>query len=665
MIRRFLLMFALVASFGALGRAQDIHLLGVMRHFGGNPVPSGAIFLSDVNWSMAHNGYGPTERDKSLGDINPGDGTTIKLAGLSYTKGIGVHAPSILQFDLNNRCTRFQASVGVDDEVGSAGSVVFHVWTHGQNTAMGGTEQFNSGTMTGNSATQLVDVDLTGEFELFLQVTDAGDGIAFDHADWGYARTTCTVPTGTPITAGSTDIQTALNAGSVNQTFLARSGMHVVTGTGLIFKQGQTLVGELGSVITGRRLLAPGNTWTNCGTNCWYVGGQTQGSAATPSDDMCWREDGTGGSTFPNGNLYPCTQEASVYIDNVPQIGTLTLGALAPGRFFFDYSTDRIYVYATADPTGSDAQIETELTERAFADDASSANSGITAHISNIVVEKFTGYNASAEPNWTLDYLDVRYGHGTGIYTKDNSVTSHSFVHHMGYQGFGGCCAGAIIQTTENSYNNVAFYNPYQGGGGSKWVNVNGLTVQNNNSHHNFGPGFWTDINNRGASYLNNIVTDNARAGIFHEISYAATISGNVIKRNGIQEAARNGNTYGGCVQVISSPNVVIHDNTCVDNGSGIFAAQDGRTSGAFGATTITGLDVYDNCIEQQFSSYAAALGGAPSYSTAVNNFHHNTYKGPSASNVYGWNNTTIAFAAWQGTYGLDTTGSRSTGSCP
>jgi hypothetical protein len=45
--------------------------------------------------------------------------------------------------------------------------------------------------MTGSSTTKTVDVDTTGKTELRLVMTDAGDGVDSDHADWADARIDC------------------------------------------------------------------------------------------------------------------------------------------------------------------------------------------------------------------------------------------------------------------------------------------------------------------------------------------------------------------------------------------------------------------------------------------------------------------------------------------
>jgi hypothetical protein len=152
----------------------------------GATTPS-TLYLSDLQWTFANNGYGPLERDRSNNDLAAGDGRTITLNGKTYLKGLGAHAASDVRFNLSGGCSTFSAEIGVDDEVGSFGSVIFHVWADG-------TKLFDSGIMLGGSATQIVNVSVSGRKELRLIVTDAGDGIAWDHADWANARVTCGTP---------------------------------------------------------------------------------------------------------------------------------------------------------------------------------------------------------------------------------------------------------------------------------------------------------------------------------------------------------------------------------------------------------------------------------------------------------------------------------------
>ncbi|MPZ14509.1 MAG: hypothetical protein GEU73_08815 [Chloroflexi bacterium] len=140
--------------------------------------------LSDLDWTVVSNGWGPPERDTSNGEADPGDGQTLTINGATFAKGLGVHAHSDIRLPLGPTCTNFLAQVGVDDEVGSLGSVEFQVWADG-------TLLYASGVMTGSSTTQSVTVDVAGRGELQLVVTDGGDGIDYDHADWANARITC------------------------------------------------------------------------------------------------------------------------------------------------------------------------------------------------------------------------------------------------------------------------------------------------------------------------------------------------------------------------------------------------------------------------------------------------------------------------------------------
>jgi hypothetical protein len=113
-------------------------------------------YVSDLAWvSLTNNGWGPAERDRSNGEIGAADGRPITLGGTAYAKGVGCHANSTITLNLGAGAHRFVSNIGVDDEVGGAGSVVFEVQRDGQ-------VAFTSQTFTGDSATGSVDVDVTG-----------------------------------------------------------------------------------------------------------------------------------------------------------------------------------------------------------------------------------------------------------------------------------------------------------------------------------------------------------------------------------------------------------------------------------------------------------------------------------------------------------------------
>ena len=138
-------------------------------------------YLSDLPWTAATNGWGPVERDASNGENAAGDGKPLSLGNFIYNKGLGVHANSEINYTLGGNYNSFFAYIGVDDEVGINGSVIFQVLADGISL-------YTSPVMTGISNTQLVNVDVTNKQTLKLIVTNAGDGNGYDHASWANAQ---------------------------------------------------------------------------------------------------------------------------------------------------------------------------------------------------------------------------------------------------------------------------------------------------------------------------------------------------------------------------------------------------------------------------------------------------------------------------------------------
>lgn len=116
------------------------------------------------------------------------DGHPLSIGGVTYEHGLGMHAKAEMRIGLDGAAQTFQARVGVDDESGTKGSVVFEVVAD-DNVV------FTSPTLHGGDAAVEINVDLHGVKSLVLRVQDAGDGIDNDHADWADA---CITYTGKP-----------------------------------------------------------------------------------------------------------------------------------------------------------------------------------------------------------------------------------------------------------------------------------------------------------------------------------------------------------------------------------------------------------------------------------------------------------------------------------
>ncbi|MFL6054953.1 MAG: NPCBM/NEW2 domain-containing protein [Actinoallomurus sp.] len=146
--------------------------------------PSGTSYLSDLTWVRSTNGWGPVEKDRSNGETGAADGNPITINGTVYQKGLGTHAPSTVEYYLAKRCTAVSADVGVDDEKTKNGSVTFEIWADGTKVA-------DSGLLTTADPAKRLTADVSGAQFVRLIVTDGGNGVDSDHADWADAKVTC------------------------------------------------------------------------------------------------------------------------------------------------------------------------------------------------------------------------------------------------------------------------------------------------------------------------------------------------------------------------------------------------------------------------------------------------------------------------------------------
>ncbi|GAA4837537.1 NPCBM/NEW2 domain-containing protein [Kitasatospora terrestris] len=140
--------------------------------------------LGDRAQAYSSNGWGPVEIDRSNGEKAAGDGHALTVGGTVYTKGLGTNANSLVLYDLGGACTGLTVDVGVDDEVGGKGTVVFEIYADGQKVAA-------SGSLTGNDGPVHLSAHLEGARALMLRVADGGDNTQYDHADWAAPQLTC------------------------------------------------------------------------------------------------------------------------------------------------------------------------------------------------------------------------------------------------------------------------------------------------------------------------------------------------------------------------------------------------------------------------------------------------------------------------------------------
>lgn len=136
--------------------------------------------------------------------------------------------------------------------------------------------------------------------------------------------------------------------------------------------------------------------------------------------------------------------------------------------------------------------------------------------------------------------------------------------------------------------------------GGFKLWGTNGVLIQKNWIHHNWGVGGWADTDNANTTWTGNTITDNENGAIWEEISYNFSITDNYLARNNLTDGPGNptfpmaaiyvsesgSDSKNGGVPACGMPSClrshmpgyparsVISDNSLVDNGGGVFLWQ-------------------------------------------------------------------------------------------
>ena len=119
---------------------------------------------------------------------------------------------------------------------------------------------------------------------------------------------------------------------------------------------------------------------------------------------------------------------------------------------------------------------------------------------------------------------EARLNHALGILVGPSARVLNNNAHHNGQLGIGVPATTSLWRATKSPTTTWLTSESELGGGGAKLSQTDRLTVRAIFSHHNVGPGLWTDTDNINTLYENNTVEDNTSMGILHEISYAAVI---------------------------------------------------------------------------------------------------------------------------------------------
>lgn len=421
------------------------------------------------------------------------------------------------------------------------------------------------------------------------------------------------------------DLGTLVADAPENTTFVLTAGTHRMRSVEP--KDGMSFIGTPGAVMSGAVVLGgfqrDGDFWRVDGIQ---LSAATGGSCVTGYDGCVFSED--------------------LFMDNVMLWQVTDLADLDEGRWYWDGDS----IYVANDPTTR--RVELSVTPFAFLGGADDVT------IQDLVIENYAtpsqhGAIQAQElgdgdrgQNWLISNVEVSGAHAVGIRTGDGTRVSGVYVHHNGQLGIsvsGG--TDVLVEDSEIAYNNIAGFDWAWEGGGLKATRTDGLVVRSTLSHNNEGPGLWTDIDAADTRYEDNTVLDNAAAGIFHEISGSAVITGNTVEGNGHSKPEW---LWGAGILIAASRDVEVSDNRVAGNADGIAGIQQERGDGPFGQRLLLNITVHDNVIEMDEGQTGVVddSGKDEIFDDGNIVFNANTYVGVSGRR-FAWHGRSLDKDAW------------------
>lgn len=403
------------------------------------------------------------------------------------------------------------------------------------------------------------------------------------------------------------DIQAAVDTHPEYTYFILKPGIYRLQY--IVPKDGMVFDGRGGAILNGATLI----TQFERDGEYWVIPDQTAEGLRAGTCDI------EGDET--------CTYPEILYIDDIPLLHAASLDEVKPGLFYFDYDNDRIYL--VDNPTGR----KVELSTAPLAFEGTAYKVGIR----NMTIEKYANrpqigaiYGPESS-GWVVENNTVQLNHGAGIVVGERMQVLNNHVLRNGQIGISGIGTDVLVQGNEIAYNNFAKFSPGWEAGATKFVSTEHLVVRGNYVHDNDGHGIWMDIDNINTLVEDNLIVNNARMGIFNEISYSIIIRNNTVMLNSknYMEWA-----YGAQIQISSSRDAEIYNNRVVvsdQGGHGIYILEQERGEGTYGPRISINNFVHDNLVAYLGNSGESGVAGVPPDGTPGrppnnNRFDRNTY---------------------------------------
>lgn len=390
---------------------------------------------------------------------------------------------------------------------------------------------------------------------------------------------------------------------------------------------GQSFLGEPGTILNGARIL----------TGFERAGAHWRVSGIRPR---------TGGpGQCRSGTL--CLQPLALFLDGEPLRRVASRAELGPGRYLVEAAAARVTI--ADDPTGRTV----EVASARFAFRGQAPN----VRIRGLVVEKYDspvqeGAIESTGPGWRVEATELRYNSGAGLGVASGSAVRDCAIHHNGQLGATAGGTDILFENNRIYANNTADFDSAWEAGGLKITDSRSVVLRGNRVDRNGGPGLWCDMDCRDVLIEDNHAEDNRGPGIFYEISYAAVIRRNTLRRNGDPRATW---FWDADIQIAASEDVEVSDNDIAvrPDGHAVVLVDQARERAQGGLYRTAQNRVHDNRFVFLGAGSAGGVSDAepesPNFKviqTGRNSFDRNLYAYPAATPPrFIWGHDIIDFA--------------------
>lgn len=362
------------------------------------------------------------------------------------------------------------------------------------------------------------------------------------------------------------DWQQIIEANPPGSRFIIRSGVHRQR---QIFPKNDSIIeGEPGAILNGCVVLSD---WKE------VEGGLWSHEVSVPFIVM---EEKTGVRTESARH----SQHLFMGEKRLPRVFDPTYLRGFQGAWYFDREASKVFL--SLDPRGQHMELMGSKTCAIGGNPANGSDYGLRVIIRNLVVERYPTQDLqsaiSSGPNSTIEDCESRWNHSNGIAVTDGCVARRNWTHHNGLMGML-AASDALIEENELSDNSWGNFTRDYTSGGIKLVGDKSI-LRRNYSHHNYGPGYWIDIESLDLLIEENIAEWNEWEGILFEISKDGIVRRNVCRYNA-SPRVRSNNGWGGQICIQNSSHILVESNYLETNslqglGNGIVGINQSRGGG-------------------------------------------------------------------------------------